>query len=405
MNNNKLKEIYEANPSDWVIYALTGANTWIKVSDTDHDDIQLIAKQHEHIADAVIANPEVEVEQWSEIKDIAWATCPDFFRDYDDRYFDYRLKETKPVNFNNGYIKASQEAYDLLVEQYTSMLGYDKNFGYMYIENNEITMCTLDYIKVCNEQEIKYKQLCINNGELSWDESTISKMETVHINSMEDLNELPIVGEEEMNASDDYKKGWKDRDKQSDLEVTPDNVDGFNSDGSYNHVEDERGWDDFEVNPAFQKSFKSEGETDAITDSRTDMCNNGDSDGDKVDMEITDDDGKVYSFEKPKFECELLKVTDKYLYGLIFPKDSEEQIQRWDLETGRSYFTSMLQDELIPIKPKEEIKFPALMINRYYSFTSVKNKEEYLLNLDHWRLATKDELDGLYYEGKNNEVN
>jgi len=175
---------------------------------------QAILDEHCFLADAVIANPDVEVEYKTHI---GWLKDINFFNFYTETS-EYRLKKTKldfnddieahpdydpevgiirydidvknmksvtetlrkmgidlnapdkPVNFNNGFIIASQEAYDLLVEQYTSMLGYDKSFDYMYIENNEITMCTLDYIELCNEQEITYKQFYINNGELSWNE-------------------------------------------------------------------------------------------------------------------------------------------------------------------------------------------------------------------------------------------
>jgi len=74
--------------------------------------------------------------------------------------------KTKP-NFDGGYIKASQEAYDLLVEA-----GYEPLEMWMnctnvhyYIQANQIN-------ETCKPHRLdgKYRQFYINKGQLSWDE-------------------------------------------------------------------------------------------------------------------------------------------------------------------------------------------------------------------------------------------
>ena len=100
--------------------------------------------------------------------------------------------------FNGGYIKASQEAYDLLVEA-----GYkDINDAYKFIDGNKY------HFSVANDSFVweyvgrfaffnivdgkaTIKQFYINNGALSWDEP-------IQISSMEDLDNLPLAGEEDI---------------------------------------------------------------------------------------------------------------------------------------------------------------------------------------------------------------
>jgi len=125
-------------------------------------------------------------------------------------------KDSEPVetkqNFNGGYIKASQEAYDLLIEG-----GYERESHtnelqkYICIDNNRITYVVKEFLN-----SFPHKQFYINNGVLSWEEPKgwSDKMEwteppilkdceptsannaQVEINNMEDLDGLPIVGEE-----------------------------------------------------------------------------------------------------------------------------------------------------------------------------------------------------------------
>jgi len=224
MNNNKLKEIYDANPDDWIVYAYNTNRThlyWFKdnVGNKqiwfDYIIYKLIAKKDELIADAVIANPDVEVEFWSYSRDSNWKTIQknSFFEIYDSamhykvvctkvnlcdtcclsfatckpdsikfgngigndnvyRCSSYRLKETKPVNFNGGYIKASQEAYDLLIANNISVEDVYEDDGvewYFWIKKGHA-----HYVEEGSPTYLKFiqtdKQFYINNRELSWNE-------------------------------------------------------------------------------------------------------------------------------------------------------------------------------------------------------------------------------------------
>lgn len=107
----------------------------------------------------------------------------------------------KKQNFNGGYIKASQEAYDLLIndkELHTIFINrqYD---GYYYIEDGKARWVA----DTAFESLHKFKQFYINNKALSWDEP-------IQINNMEDLNELPITGEEMLSDEDYITKDFKD---------------------------------------------------------------------------------------------------------------------------------------------------------------------------------------------------
>jgi len=160
--------------------------------------------------------------------------CDNINQDKRDMEKDSELVKQK-LNFNGGYIKASQEAYDLFVmdiDLNTKSIRV-KTSGYYYIINNIVL-----WVDKINCITILLIQFYINDGTLSWDEpSTQEEAKIVHdfkcecgaesskfiapactplvdetdeeaiaehnktcpmyINSMEDLNELPIVGERE----------------------------------------------------------------------------------------------------------------------------------------------------------------------------------------------------------------
>ena len=122
--------------------------------------------------------------------------------------------EAKPQcdgKFNGGYIgeaKGNREIYDLLVANTsldTKGISPNSETGWFYIWNNKVQFT--EYWHLLKKD---LKQFYINNGELSWDEPTISKMEKVEpitidipatefhveaiqISDMEDLNDLPHV--------------------------------------------------------------------------------------------------------------------------------------------------------------------------------------------------------------------
>jgi len=165
MNLDEMKELHKSG--DYVCYHMISGG-WYKTGIRDNsvtikENSKLIHKKHEALADAVIADGSVEVECYK--KSIAkdrWHTCSPFFDVYDVSW-DYRLKEIKP-NFNRGWIKASQ---DFIV--------------------NETSLWKINRKE--DVEKSKYKQFYINNGQLSWDEP-------IEVNSIEDLNNLPTIGEE-----------------------------------------------------------------------------------------------------------------------------------------------------------------------------------------------------------------
>jgi len=193
MNLDEMKELHKSG--DYVCYHMISGG-WYKTGIRDNsvtikENSKLIHKKHEALADAVIADGSVEVECYK--KSIAkdrWHTCSPFFDVYDVSW-DYRLKEIKP-NFNRGWIKASQEAYDLLKKLpqfYKSGEGIsekDINIHYCFIVN-ETSLWKINRKE--DVEKSKYKQFYINNGQLSWDEP-------IEVNSIEDLNNLPTIGEE-----------------------------------------------------------------------------------------------------------------------------------------------------------------------------------------------------------------
>lgn len=104
----KLKEEYSKNPNKWVVYHILNEE-WQKTKDAGnlgeiHDNSRLILKEHEHIADAVVANPDVEMELLIGNK---WFELEDFFDVYDSNN-NYRLAKPQcDGKFSGGYIKAN----------------------------------------------------------------------------------------------------------------------------------------------------------------------------------------------------------------------------------------------------------------------------------------------------------
>jgi hypothetical protein len=129
-------------------------------------------------------------------------------------------------------------------------------------------------------------------------------------------------------------------------------------------------------------------------------------------ISIKDGDGKVYEFEKPEFECELLKTfkTDlNIIFGIGYTIITKNKIPApypyiWDMCNGICYDTYDNQLEelnLTPIKPKwheDESNYPAVMYN--------KTEDEYMIlkwcdripRHEYWELATKQECDSLFCE-------
>ena len=80
--------------------------------------------------------------------------------------------------------------------------------------------------------------------------------------------------------------------------------------------------------------------------------------------------------------------------------------QSWLLNGGAIFGDNANLFNLTPIKPKwceDDVNFPVALISvdGFYPII-VDTKENYNLNYNnsHWRLATKQEVESLYYEGK-----
>jgi len=212
MNKEQMKELYESEPDKWVVYLKRFENNYTKLANPDWSSkgYSIVKKEHEEIWDKKIANPDTKVTFLGLHGE---ETCIDFLNNYNPNGATYRLAKPqcdgnfngctcdidcqceshfyykKSSNFNGGYIKASQEAYDLLVKNDYKPLNnktVDCIDFFFWIKDNKM-IGTFDDIP--NNKAYKEKQFYINNGKLSWDEP-------IRTSSNEDLNELPTTGEE-----------------------------------------------------------------------------------------------------------------------------------------------------------------------------------------------------------------
>ena len=122
-------------------------------------------------------------------------------------------------------------------------------------------------------------------------------------------------------------------------------------------------------------------------------------------LSITAEDGTVYEFEKPDFDCELLKVYEnKKIVGSACDASFGHELQPfiWNINGIVISRDSRIYD-ITPIKKpwyENEDNFPALLIWNDYDRV-VYNKNEAINNLEkNWRLATKEEVEALYYDNK-----
>lgn len=131
-------------------------------------------------------------------------------------------------------------------------------------------------------------------------------------------------------------------------------------------------------------------------------------------LKIEDENGKVYEFGKPDFECKLHEVFSGLIYGRI-----NNLPARWSLDDGEakavgSRYSSIDKHNLTPIKPKwyeDESNFPALMYRQdisdeeYSPYVTIAGNiagyKSLIVRSSMIRLATKEEVESLYYEGKN----
>ena len=134
----------------------------------------------------------------------------------------------------------------------------------------------------------------------------------------------------------------------------------------------------------------------------------------KETISIKDENGKEYVFEKPDFKCELLKVVNYKdqlcIIGWI-DRYGEVEAVYISAENGDCYVNGKWDDDFdfTPIKPKQyedENNFPAMIVKNDNGDNSLVFKScyskidaiEYIRR--RWRLATKEEVLTLQYEGK-----
>jgi hypothetical protein len=125
-------------------------------------------------------------------------------------------------------------------------------------------------------------------------------------------------------------------------------------------------------------------------------------------LSITDLDGKdniahfaKYGFEVPEFEIELIKIYGDNILCVV--QNIGNQAIWIDKRTGYYGKTWDGKYNLIPIKPKEEIKFPALILWDNGEMDILKSEREHSELVQYpmnFRLATQEEKDSLHCSGK-----
>ena len=128
-------------------------------------------------------------------------------------------------------------------------------------------------------------------------------------------------------------------------------------------------------------------------------------------ISIEDDIGKVYEFEKPEFDCELLKVIDVH-WCVFIVKNESTKVLKINLNNGECYDNiDFIEDYcLTHIKPKwfeDESNFPVLMIGESYNKCRIaRSKWDYLDDVgDDYRLATKKEIQNLQWVEEYEDIN
>jgi len=384
----KLKELYASG--DYVVYIKMNSNIdkYIKITinpsfNEKVTDYKLIHKKDETIADAVVENPHVEIEMIHGNGSIEPIAC--FFSEYRD-FKTYRLKEPKQ-DFNGGYIEASQEAYDLLIKAGYSMYRIKG----MLAHHDVIIIYSDGGVWMINskkdaENNPSYKQFYINKGKLSWEKPKKTGFEE-SIKAMTDF------------VSATY--GIKTKGKEE-------NAPTCENCGEYGVHTDEPHTCRIEYNITSEKEMKIiEPQDKDVAD--IDVGDIAETTSEAETISIKDEQGEEYKFEKPKFECELFKMVGTSIFGwcrqISNPKVT--YAVEWDMWGKCKWIKSAKTKDynLKPIKPnwhEDESNFPALITLKENNY-----KFELCVSLEHWvnfrhyyRLATKQEVDSLYYQGK-----
>lgn len=116
-----------------------------------------------------------------------------------------------------------------------------------------------------------------------------------------------------------------------------------------------------------------------------------------------------YGFEKPDFECELLKEVKDRILGIVYDAEGDDWDDHialwWDADSGgiHSHYTNKY--DLTPIKKEwyETCTFPCIIMADYCMPVVVKHYEDgYVYDfrdnkycVNSWRLLTNTEIEGL----------
>ena len=138
---------------------------------------------------------------------------------------------------------------------------------------------------------------------------------------------------------------------------------------------------------------KEDGSINMVGDNDSNICN-------RDKLTITSEDGTEYSFEAPEFDIVLFSTYEEYVYGRrgLVPF-------RLKLSTGAAYMDQDLTRgyvfKLTPIKKpwyEDEANFPALVKHHNLVWVAYSKGE-----VKDATLATKQEVESLYYEGRSDD--
>jgi len=131
-------------------------------------------------------------------------------------------------------------------------------------------------------------------------------------------------------------------------------------------------------------------------------------------LSITAEDGAHYEFSKPEFDCEFKFANSAWVYGIVKTQNNHKHTYRWSANgtcqsVGRLTNHYSARFNLTPIVKKwyeDERNFPAIIIRHGGTDLMIVFSKWLYDSLKHdYRLATKQEVNKLYYQDKNKCTN
>jgi len=190
-----------------------------------------------------------------------------------------------------------------------------------------------------------------NNGYIKANQEDITVGKTVYIKGDDEDYHEKII-EEVLNIADKYKAFVADDGCRYGLSSTYINKGQLSWDEPEDYSNDKQ---IINMKEYIQANSKGEKEDDDIiydgeyVSRISSMCST-----ELETISIKSDDGTVYEFEKPKFECELIKVKGDDIIGLVCFHDGRGDIAIWwNKNTGYVEVNKNSNLCLTPIKPKQ----------------------------------------------------